>query len=143
MAKTLQRVHLFIADTSLQRTPFLRTNGVRYREVLLYTSLNLMKYTLKGLFKLSVILSFRFYLLIESYLFQGIVLLFLLQRFHLPELFVISLVPYIYIYINQVYTSIWLLKWSVLESSFYFTVLDQQASISQMNQVVSKMFYFS
>ena len=27
---------LFIADTSLQRTPFPRTNGVRYREVPLY-----------------------------------------------------------------------------------------------------------
>ena len=59
-----------------------------------YTSLNLMKYILKGLFKLSVILSFRFYLPIESYLFQDIVLLLLLQRFHLPELFVISLLPY-------------------------------------------------
>ena len=56
-----------------------------------------MKYILKGLFKLSVILSFRFYLPIESYLFQDIVLLLLLQRFHLPELFVISLLPYIYI----------------------------------------------
>ena len=35
MVKILQSTHLFIAETSLQRTPFRRINGVRYREVLL------------------------------------------------------------------------------------------------------------
>ena len=36
MVKPLRHMLLFIADTSLQRTPFPRTNGVRYREVPLY-----------------------------------------------------------------------------------------------------------
>ena len=40
MAKILHGMHLFIGDTSLQRTPFLRTIGVRYREVPPYIKLD-------------------------------------------------------------------------------------------------------